>query len=315
MIEIEQPKIECVEISEDNSYGRFVIEPLQRGYGITLGNSLRRILLSSLPGVAVKSIKIDGVLHEFSTLPGVVEDITEIILNIKGLSLNLHGEDTKIIYIDADGEGAVTAADIKTDSDVEILNPDLHIATLNGDGRFYMEITVSRGQGYVSAEKNKTPGQPIGVIPIDSIYTPVTKANYKVENTRVGQVTDFDKLTLELWTNGTIKPDDAISLAAKILSEHLNMFIDLSEKAKEQNIMVKPDEPKTDKVLEMTIEELDLSVRSFNCLKRAGINTVGDLADKTEDEMMKVRNLGKKSLEEVLQKMQTLGLSLAAIEE
>ncbi len=231
------------------------------------------------------------------------------------MSLNLHGEDTKIIYIDADGEGAVTAADIKTDSDVEILNPDLHIATLNGDGRFYMEITVSRGQGYVSAEKNKTPGQPIGVIPIDSIYTPVTKANYKVENTRVGQVTDFDKLTLELWTNGTIKPDDAISLAAKILSEHLNMFIDLSEKAKEQNIMVKPDEPKTDKVLEMTIEELDLSVRSFNCLKRAGINTVGDLADKTEDEMMKVRNLGKKSLEEVLQKMQTLGLSLAAIEE
>ncbi|MFA6308824.1 MAG: DNA-directed RNA polymerase subunit alpha [Clostridia bacterium] len=315
MIEIEQPKIECVIISEDNSYGKFVIEPLQRGYGITLGNSLRRILLSSLPGVAVNSIKIDGVLHEFSTLPGVVEDVTEIILNIKSLALTLQGEDSKVIYIDTDKEGPVTAADINADADVEILNPDLHIATLNGESRFYMEITVSKGFGYVSAEKNKTPGQPIGVIPIDSIYTPVTKANYTVENTRVGQVTDFDKLTLEIWTNGTIKPDEAISSGAKILSEHLNMFIDLSDQAKNTEFLVPKEESKKEKVLEMTIEELDLSVRSYNCLKRAGINTVEDLTNKTEDDMMKVRNLGRKSLEEVLQKLQALELSLAMVEE
>jgi DNA-directed RNA polymerase subunit alpha len=315
VIEIEQPKIECVIISEDNSYGKFVIEPLQRGYGITLGNSLRRILLSSLPGVAVNSIKIDGVLHEFSTLPGVVEDVTEIILNIKSLALTLQGEDSKVIYIDTDKEGPVTAADINADADVEILNPDLHIATLNGESRFYMEITVSKGFGYVSAEKNKTPGQPIGVIPIDSIYTPVTKANYTVENTRVGQVTDFDKLTLEIWTNGTIKPDEAISSGAKILSEHLNMFIDLSDQAKNTEFLVPKEESKKEKVLEMTIEELDLSVRSYNCLKRAGINTVEDLTNKTEDDMMKVRNLGRKSLEEVLQKLQALELSLAMVEE
>ena len=315
MIEIEKPKIECVEISEDNSYGKFVVEPLERGYGITLGNSLRRILLSSLPGVAVVSIKIDGVLHEFSTIPGVVEDVTEIILNIKELSLKLYSEGQKIVYIDAEGEGPVKAGDIKADADVEILNPDLHIATLNGDSRFYMELVINKGRGYVPAEKNKQPGQPIGIIPVDSIYTPVRKVNYAVENTRVGQVTDYDKLTMEVWTNGSIKPDEAISLGAKILSEHLNLFIDLSDKARHAEIMVEKEETKKEKVLEMTIEELDLSVRSYNCLKRAGINTVEDLTNKTEDDMMKVRNLGRKSLEEVLQKLQALGLSLAPGDE
>lgn len=315
MIEIEKPKIECVEISEDGSYGKFVIEPLERGYGTTLGNSLRRILLSSLPGVAVNSIKIDGVLHEFSTVPGIVEDVTEIILNIKSLSLKLHSEGQKIVYIDADGDGPVTAADIKADSDVEILNPDLHIATLNGESRFYMEMVLSKGRGYVPAEKNKQPGQPIGIIPVDSIYTPVRKVNYTVENTRVGQVTDYDKLTLEVWTNASIKPDEAISLGAKILSEHLNLFIDLSDQAKHTEIMVEKEETKKEKVLEMTIEELDLSVRSYNCLKRAGINTVEDLTNRTEEDMMKVRNLGRKSLEEVLQKLHALGLSLAPSEE
>jgi DNA-directed RNA polymerase subunit alpha len=315
LIEIEKPKIECVEMTEDNVYGKFVVEPLERGYGITLGNSLRRILLSSLPGVAVTSIKIDGVLHEFSIVPGVIEDVTEIILNIKELSARLHGEDQKTVYIDADGEGPVTAADIKADSDVEILNPDLYIATLNGDSRFYMELTLSRGRGYVTAEKNKRPGQPIGLIPVDSIYTPVRKVNYTVEDTRVGQVTDFDKLTLEVWTNSSIKPDEAISLGAKILSEHLNLFIDLSDKAKNAEIMVEKEETKKEKVLEMTIEELDLSVRSYNCLKRAGINTVEDLTNRTEEDMMKVRNLGKKSLEEVLQKLSALNLSLAPKED
>lgn len=315
MIEIEKPKIECLASGEDNTYGKFVIEPLERGYGITLGNSLRRILLSSLPGVAVSSIKVDGVLHEFSTIPGVVEDVTEIILNIKGLSLKLFSEGTKIVYIDADGEGPVTAADIKTDADVEILNPDMHIATLNGQHRLYMELTLNKGRGYVPAEKNKHTGQPIGVIPVDSIFTPVTKVNYTVENTRVGQVTDYDKLTLEVWTNGSIKPDEAISLGAKILSEHLNLFIDLSDQAKHTEIMVEKEETKKEKVLEMTIEELDLSVRSYNCLKRAGINTVEDLTNKTEEDMMKVRNLGRKSLEEVLQKLQALGLALAPIED
>ena len=315
MIEIEKPKIECVESTEDNTYGKFVVEPLERGYGITLGNSLRRILLSSLPGVAVTSIKIDGVLHEFSTVPGVVEDVTEIILNIKNLSLRLHSDGPKIIYIDADGEGPVTAGDIKADSDVEILNPDLHICTLNGDSRFYMEMVINKNRGYISAEKNKQPGQPIGIIPVDSIYTPVRKVNYTVENTRVGQVTDYDKLTLEVWTNGSIKPDEAISLGAKIMSEHLNLFIDLSDHAKHTEIMVEKEETKKEKVLEMTIEELDLSVRSYNCLKRAGINTVEDLTNKTEEDMMKVRNLGRKSLEEVLQKLHALGLSLAPSEE
>ena len=315
MIEIEKPKIECVISSEDNTYGKFVVEPLERGYGITLGNSLRRILLSSLPGVAVTSIKIDGVLHEFSTIPGVVEDVTEIILNIKELSLNLHSEGTKVVYIDAEGEGEVKASDIKADSDVEILNPDHKIATLNGDSRLYMELTLEKGRGYVSAERNKHPGQPIGVIPIDSIFTPVRKVNYTVENTRVGQVTDYDKLTLEVWTNGSIKPDEAISLGAKIMSEHLNLFIDLSDNAKNAEIMVEKEENKKEKVLEMTIEELDLSVRSYNCLKRAGINTVEDLTNRTEADMMKVRNLGRKSLEEVLNKLKALGLSLAPSED
>lgn len=315
MIEIEKPKIECVEKTEDNVYGKFVVEPLERGYGITLGNSLRRILLSSLPGVAVTSIKIDGVLHEFSTVPGVIEDVTEIILNIKNLSLKLHSEGPKIIYIDADGEGEIKAGDIKVDSDVEILNPDLHICTLNGESRFYMELVINKNRGYVSAEKNKQPGQPIGIIPVDSIYTPVSKVNYTVENTRVGQITDYDKLTLEVWTNGSIKPDEAISLGAKILSEHLSLFIDLSDHAKHAEIMVEKEETKKEKVLEMTIEELDLSVRSYNCLKRASINTVEDLTNKTEEDMMKVRNLGRKSLEEVLQKLNALGLSLAPNEE
>lgn len=315
MIEIEKPKIECVQSTDDNTYGKFVIEPLERGYGITLGNSLRRILLSSLPGVAVTSIKVDGVLHEFSTVPGVIEDVTEIILNVKNLSLKLFSDGPKIVYIDADGEGPITAGDIKADSDVEILNPDHHICTLNGDNRFYMELVINKNRGYIPAEKNKQTGQPIGIIPVDSIYTPVRKVNYTVENTRVGQVTDYDKLTLEVWTNGSIKPDEAISLGAKILSEHLNLFIDLSDHAKHTEIMVEKEETKKEKVLEMTIEELDLSVRSYNCLKRAGINTVEDLTNKTEEDMMKVRNLGRKSLEEVLQKLHALGLALAPSED
>jgi DNA-directed RNA polymerase subunit alpha len=315
VIEIEKPKIECVEPSEDNTYGKFVVEPLERGYGITLGNSLRRILLSSLPGVSVTTIKMDGVLHEFSTIPGVVEDVTEIILNIKSLSFKLFGEGPKVVYVDAEGAGPVTAADIKTDSEVEVLDPNIHIATLNGDHRLYMELTINKGRGYVPAEKNKQPGQPIGIIPVDSIYTPVKKVNYRVENTRVGQVTDYDKLTLEIWTDGSIKPDEAISLGAKILNEHLNLFIDLSDHAKHTEIMVEKEETKKEKVLEMTIEELDLSVRSYNCLKRASINTVEDLTNRTEEDMMKVRNLGRKSLEEVLQKLQALGLSLAPSED
>jgi DNA-directed RNA polymerase subunit alpha len=315
LIEIEKPKIECVESTEDNTYGKFVVEPLERGYGITLGNALRRILLSSLPGVAVTSIKIDGVLHEFSTVPGVIEDVTEIILNVKNISMKLFSDGPKIVYIDADGEGPVTAGDIKADSDVEILNPDLHICTLNGEHRFYMEMVLNKNRGYIPAEKNKQPGQPIGIIPVDSIYTPVRKVNYTVENTRVGQITDYDKLTLEVWTNGSIKPDEAISLGAKIMSEHLNLFIDLSDHAKHTEIMVEKEETMKEKVLEMTIEELDLSVRSYNCLKRAGINTVEDLTNKTEEDMMKVRNLGRKSLEEVLQKLNALGLSLAQSEE
>jgi len=315
LLEIEKPRIECTELNDEDMYGRFIVEPLERGYGITLGNSLRRVLLSSLPGIAVTSIKIDGVLHEFSTVPGVIEDVTEIILNVKDLSVKLHSEGPKVVYIDAEGEGPISARDIKADADVEVLNPELHIATLNGDNRFYMEMVLNRGRGYVVSDKNKLSGQPIGIIPIDSIYTPVRKVNYLVENTRVGQDTDFDKLILEIWTNGTIKPDEAISLGAKILSEHLNLFIDLSEQAKHTEVLVEKEETKKEKVLEMTIEELDLSVRSYNCLKRAGINTVEDLISKTEEDMMKVRNLGRKSLEEVLQKLNALGLSLAPSED
>lgn len=315
MIEIEKPKIECIETSEDGSYGKYVVEPLERGYGTTLGNSLRRILLSSLPGVAATSIKIDGVLHEFSTIPGVKEDVTEIILNVKNLAAKLYVDGPKVVYIEADGQGVITAGDIKIDADVEILNPDLHIATLNEDARLYIEITLNRGRGYVGADKNKLPGQPIGLIPVDSIYTPVHKVNYSVTNTRVGQVTDYDKLTLEVWTNGTIKSDEAISLGAKILNEHLNLFIDLSDDAKHTEIMVEKEETKKEKVLEMTIEELDLSVRSYNCLKRAGINTVEDLINRSEEDMMKVRNLGRKSLEEVINKLHGLGLSLTSEEE
>ena len=294
MIEIEKPRIENVISSEDNVYGKFIVEPLERGYGITLGNSLRRILLSSLPGVAVTSIKIDGVLHEFSTIPG---------------------EGPKVVYIDADGEGEVTAADIKADADVEILNPEHKIATLNGENRLYIELTIDRGRGYVSAERNKQQTQPIGVIPVDSIFTPVRKVNFSVENTRIGQVTDYDKLMLEVWTNGSIKPDEAISLGAKVMSEHLNLFIDLSDHAKNAEIMVEKEETKKEKVLEMTIEELDLSVRSYNCLKRAGINTVEDLTNRTEEDMMKVRNLGRKSLEEVVNKLKGLGLALTPNDE
>jgi len=316
LIEIERPRVERVNSDSDNVHGVFVVEPLERGYGITLGNSLRRILLSSLPGVAVTSIKIEGVLHEFSTIPGVKEDVTEIVLNIKGLLAKLHSEGMKTLYIDAQGEGAITAGDIKKDADVEILNPEHHIATLTSDARLYMEITIDKGRGYVSSEVNKQMMQPvIGVIPTDSIYTPVRKVNYTVENTRVGNVTDFDKLTIDVWTDGTIDPSDAISLGAKIMNEHLNLFIDLSENAKNAEIMVEKEENKKEKVLETTIEELDLSVRSYNCLKRAGINTVQDLTTRSENDMMKVRNLGRKSLEEVIHKLLGMGLSLAKDEE
>ena len=316
MIEIEKPRVECVEVSDDSRYGKFVVEPLERGYGITLGNSLRRILLSSLPGVAVNSIKIDGILHEFSTIPGVKEDVTEIILNIKKLAIKLHADGPKTIYINHEGAGEICARDIKCDSDVEIINGDLHIAELNEDAKLSMEITIDRGRGYVSADRNKQIMQPvIGVIPVDSIYTPVMKVNYTIENTRVGQITDYDKLTLEVWTDGTIDPPDAVSLGAKILNEHLNLFIDLSESAKNTEIMIEKEENKKEKVLETTIEELDLSVRSYNCLKRAGINTVQDLTNRSENDMMKVRNLGRKSLEEVIAKLDSMGLSLTSNEE
>lgn len=313
MIEIEKPRIEMAEIKSDGTYGRFVLEPLERGYGITLGNSLRRVLLSSLPGVAATSIKIDGVQHEFSTIPGVKEDVTEIVLNIKGLIAKIHGEAPKTVYIEAEGECEVTAGDIKADSEVEILDPGMHIATLDQDAKLYMEIVIDRGRGYVPAERNKQNLQgALGVIPVDSIYTPVLKVNYTVDNTRVGQITDYDKLTLELWTDGTISAKEAVSLAAKVLNEHLNLFSDLSEEAYTTEIMVEKDDKGKEKVLEMTIEELDLSVRSFNCLKRAGINTVEDLISKSEEEMMKVRNLGRKSLEEVIQKLEALGFKLSS---
>ncbi|MZQ74844.1 MAG: DNA-directed RNA polymerase subunit alpha [Peptoclostridium sp.] len=315
MIEIEKPKVEIVELSQDGKYGTFVVEPLERGYGITIGNALRRILLSSLPGVAVTSAKIDGVLHEFSTIPGVKEDVTEMILSLKELSAKIDGDGPRTLIIDAEGEGVITAGDIICPPDVQILNSDLHIATMEKGSKLYMEINVDKGRGYVSAENNKTSSMPIGVIPIDSIYTPVEKVSYKVENTRVGQITDYDKLILEVWTNGSINPQEGISLAAKILVEHLNLFIDLTQHVGNVEIMVEKEEDKKEKVLEMTIEELDLSVRSYNCLKRAGINTVEELTSKTEEDMMKVRNLGKKSLEEVERKLLELGLGLKPSED
>lgn len=315
MLEIEKPKIECIEVSEDGTYGKFVVEPLERGYGITLGNALRRILLSSLPGVAATSVKIDGVLHEFSTVQGLKEDVTELILNIKALAFKMSGEGPKTIYIDAKGPCEVTGADIRTDGDVEVVNKDLHIATLDDDGKLYIELTVNRGRGYVSQTRNKSDDLPIGAIPVDSIYTPVKRVNFAIENTRVGQITDYDKLTLEIWTNGTIKTEEAISLSAKILIEHFKLFMTLTDHANDVEIMVEKEEDKKEKVLEMTIEELDLSVRSYNCLKRAGINTVQELAQRSLDDMMKVRNLGKKSLEEVERKLKDLGLGLRLSDE
>ena len=316
MIGIEKPRIDTAEISPDGKYGRFVVEPLERGYGTTLGNSLRRVLLSSLPGYAITSVKIDGILHEFSTIPGVKEDVTEIVLNLKNVILKIHGDGPKTIYIDANGDDEITAGSIKTDSEVEILNPELHIATLNSDAHVSMELTCDKGRGYVSAERNKQIMQPvIGVIAIDSIYTPVLKVNYTVENTRVGQITDYDKLTLEVWTNGTINAMEAVSLGAKILNEHLNLFGDLSGEAYDTEVMVVKSDSGKEKVLEMTIEELDLSVRSLNCLKRAQINTVEDLINRTEEDMMKVRNLGRKSLDEVVAKLNSLGFDLRRDEE
>ena len=318
MFEFERPNIEVVEISEDKKYGRFVVEPLERGYGITLGNSLRRIMLSSLPGVAVSQVKIEGVLHEFSSIPGVTEDVTEIIMNVKSLAIknNSDANEVKTAYIEYEGEGIVRASDIQVDQDIEILNPDLVIATLSGkDTKLYMELTITRGRGYVGADKNKTDDLPIGVIAIDSIYTPVERVNVTVENTRVGQITDYDKLTLDVYTNGTLVPDEAVSLAAKVLSEHLSLFIDLSENAKTAEVMVEKEDDEKEKVLEMSIDELELSVRSYNCLKRAGINTVEELTNKTSEDMMKVRNLGRKSLEEVLAKLKELGLQLNPSDE
>ncbi len=312
MIEIEKPRIECIENPSDTSYGKYVVEPLERGYGTTLGNSLRRVLLSSLPGTAVTAIKIAGVQHEFSVIPGVKEDVTEIVLNVKNIIARLHCDEPKTVYIEMSGECEVTAGDIKSDAEVEILNPDMHIATLGPDGALSMELTISHGRGYVSAEKNK-PAQPIiGTIPVDSIYTPVLKVNYTVENTRVGNQTDFDKLTIEVWTDKTISSKDAVSLGAKILCDHFTLFTDLSDSIGSRSTVVEKVETQRDKVLEMTIEELDLSVRSFNCLKRANINTVEDLINKTQDEMIKVRNLGRKSLEEVEHKLTMMGLSLAS---
>lgn len=315
---IVKPEIDTVELKSDGKYGKFVLAPLERGYGITLGNSLRRVLLSSLPGVAVNAVKIDGVHHELSTIPGVKEDVTEIILAIKGLTAKLYGDGPKVVYIEAEGECEVTAGDIKTDSEVNILDPGMHIATLGKDAKLYMEITIDRGRGYVSAERNKQQmggNMPIDVIAVDSIYTPVLKVNYKVEDTRLGQVTDFDKLTIEVWTDGTISAKEALSQAANLLNEHLKLFVDLSEEANIAEVLVEQDDKVKEKILEMTIEELDLSVRSFNCLKRAGINTVDDLINKSEEEMMKVRNLGKKSFDEVKEKLQSLGFDLSSEEE
>ena len=318
MVVFNKPKIEIAEISEDKKYGKFVVEPLERGYGTTLGNSLRRIMLSSLPGAAVSQVKIEGVLHEFSSIPGVKEDVTEIIMNIKSLAIK-NSSDTnepKTAYIEYEGEGVVRASDIQVDQDIEILNPDLVIATLSGkDTKLYMELTITKGRGYVSSERNKTEDLPIGVIAVDSIYTPVERVNVTVENTRVGQITDYDKLTLDVYTNGTLEPDEAVSLAAKVLSEHLSLFIDLSENAKIAEVMIEKEDDEKEKVLEMSIDELELSVRSYNCLKRAGINTVEELTNKTSEDMMKVRNLGRKSLEEVLAKLKELGLQLNPSDE
>ena len=319
MFDFERPNIEIVEISEDKKYGKFVVEPLERGYGTTLGNSLRRILLSSLPGAAVSQVKIEGVLHEFSPIPGVKEDVTEIILNLKSLAIRNSSEtvEPKTAYIEYEGEGVVHASDIQVDSDIEIMNPDQVIATLNGgpESRIYIEMTITKGRGYISADKGKSDDQPIGVIAVDSIYTPVERVNMTVENTRVGQQTDFDKLTLDVWTKGTMNPEEAVSLAAKVLSEHLKLFIDLTETAKTAEVMIEKEDNEKEKVLEMNIDELELSVRSYNCLKRAGINTVEELCNKTSEDMMKVRNLGRKSLEEVLAKLKELGLSLKPSED
>ena len=315
MIEFEKPNIKCLEIDNEKNYAKFVCEPLERGYGITIGNSLRRILLSSLPGCAIKSVKIDGAQHEFTTIPDVVEDVPELILNLKMVRIKMDKNEEKTLRIDFDGEGEVKAGDIITDGTVEVLNPDLHIATVSKGGKLHLEMTADMGRGYNTAEKNKVPNQPIGVIAIDSIYSPVKKVNYAVENTRVGQMVDYDKLTIELWTDGSLEPYEALSLAAKVLTEHLKLFVDLSETAKTTQIMIEKEENKKEKILEMPIEELELSVRSFNCLKRAGISTVEDLANKTENDMMKVKNLGKKSLDEVIAKLHDLGLDLAKEEE
>ena len=315
MIEIEKPTIECIYSNEDPNYGKFVVEPLERGYGTTLGNSLRRILLSSLPGVAVTSVKIDGILHEFSTIPGVKEDVTEIILNLKKLAVKLNGENTKRVLINAIGPKEVTAADILGDSDVEIFNPELHIATLGENATLIMEINLARGRGYVPAEMNKDENTPISVIPTDSIFTPVRKVNFTVENTRVGQVTDYDRLVLEIWTDGSVTPSEGVSIGSKIMQEHLSLFVELTDSAEGMEIMAEKEENQKEKALEMTIEELELSVRSFNCLKRAAINTVEELTHRSEEDMMKVRNLGKKSLDEVKHKLEELGLSLKQSDE
>ena len=315
MIEFEKPNIECLEIDETNNYAKFVCEPLERGYGVTIGNSLRRILLSSLPGCAITSVKIEGVLHEFSTIPNVVEDVPEVIVNLKNVRLKFDGNEEKTLRINFKGEGEVTAADIESDGTVEVLNPDLHIATVSEGGSLVMELTADRGRGYNSSEKNKKPNQDISVLPIDSIYTPVKKVNYHVENTRVGQMVDYDKLTIEVWTDGSLKAHEALSLAAKVMTGHLELFIDLSETTKNTQVMVEKEESKKEKVLEMSIEELELSVRSYNCLKRANISTVEDLISKSESEMMKVRNLGKKSFDEVTAKLHSLGLNFRQEDE
>ncbi len=315
MIEFEKPNIECLEVDDANNYAKFVCEPLERGYGVTIGNSLRRILLSSLPGCAITSVKIDGVLHEFSDINNVVEDVPDLILNLKNVRLKFDDNEEKVLRIHKEGEGEVLAADIITDGTVEILNPELHIATVSEGGKLIMEMTADRGRGYNSSDKNKKPNQDISVLPIDSIYTPVKKVNYQVENTRVGQMVDYDKLIIEVWTDGSLKAHEALSLAAKVMTGHLELFIDLSEATKNTQIMIEKEESKKEKVLEMTIEELELSVRSFNCLKRAGISTVEDLTNKSESEMMKVRNLGKKSLEEVTEKLHSLGLDFAKEDE
>ncbi len=315
MIEFEKPNIECLEMDNTNNYAKFVCEPLERGYGVTIGNSLRRILLSSLPGCAITSVKIDGVLHEFSTIPNVVEDVPEIIVNLKNVRMKFDEVEEKVLRINVKEEGEVTAADIETDGTVEILNPELHIATVSKGGKLVMEMTADKGRGYNSAEKNKKPNQDISVLPIDSIYTPVKKVNYQVENTRVGQMVDYDKLVIEVWTDGSLKAHEALSLAAKVMTGHLDLFIDLSEATRNTQVMIEKEESKKEKVLEMSVEELELSVRSFNCLKRAGISTVEDLTNKTETDMMKVRNLGKKSLDEVTNKLHSLGLDFAQEEE